>query len=868
MNHAVLWIDGLYGGAGGSLCTGKYSNQCPYDFVLPDPGINDPPFSYSAASLSEGVHHAQVTAHDVIGNTSLPGKEWDIKVDKSKPSAPVISGTMWDHRNQQTDHRNEGLYDPTFTLNASSGDTYSGLKSIDVQVDTGTPMHYVAACSGSDGCSDTYRINGTTSDYADGDHTITVTAKDQLADRPGVNNANHTSTTTFTVTIDRNGDIYHATDWEGDPTTADTDGEEYAQINTQNMRHVDHSTLVTRNLVTCLNDAQGCAQERSQTRFVQDDPAATDDYTTTTGTSHDDARLRDDSELLAPANSGLGPPTSSGPITDALELWQQPPPAHGTTYLLYTITDPTVTDGQQEDEVKKLWLDSATMMPLRRQVSSGASVESDVYYSYDKGRLTSGEVAPDFFAAPAPANLGQTDSVLLPVVDLPLPADDPDPTDEEQIADAQAFRTDFGLQADYAYVKSLFDDPTLDNSADAYGVPLTAAETANLDARAAAEDDLGVVDDYGANQAAGSYAGTYVDQSNGGAIYVGFTQNVTANMDAIKAIYPHPELLHPYPTTPARTVQQLDALQAQVEADIDNGTLAGLHIDTTGQDEELNQVVVTSAAPTAADQALLTARYGNGVSIQQQTTSDADSAANHRTPPNIGGLKINSTQKFNGSTFAFSCTSGFGAVKKYNTNGHKGREYFDVSAGHCLASTGEAGNSKHGYGLRWHHNGKPLYGITITNTLVPAGRTTNSDALSIQVSPETHSNKIYVRTGKNATPHLRRITDSVTHYGKGRLVCHSGYRTKREYCGRTTRLKVRFRQGNGTKVTGITEVKLSSCGVDHGDSGGPVYRGHKAFGILKGESANRNCPGTRGNFFTFTKIGAGLHDLGGLELLK
>jgi hypothetical protein len=62
-------------------------------------------------------------------------------------------------------------------------------------------------------------------------------------------------------------------------------------------------------------------------------------------------------------------------------------------------------------------------------------------------------------------------------------------------------------------------------------------------------------------------------------------------------------------------------------------------------------------------------------------------------------------------------------------------------------------------------------------------------------------------------------------------------------------------------------VEMSACGVDAGDSGGPVYRGRKAFGILRGGGGGQ-CQGTSGKFFSFTKIGAGLSDLGGLELLR
>lgn len=839
-------------------CAGTRTDRCPASWSAT--------YSYNSGSLPEGSSTFAVAARDIVSNGS-PETPWTVKVDHSKPTVPSLSGSLWTHRNQTADHRDEGLYDPSYTLNASAGDALSGLKSIDVQVDSGTPTHYPASCSGTDGCSDsipTWTFNSDS--YAEGDHTITVTAKDQLADQAGVDNTRHVSTQSFQVTVDRRGDIYHGVDWEGDPATADTTGEEFAQLNTQNMRHLTENTLVTRTVLTCITDTWGCAQEHSETRNAQTNPGTPDDYTVTNATSHDDPRMRDDSELLAPANSSLGTPTAVGPIDDALQLWQRPPPAHGTTYSLYTTTTQTVTDENAEDEVTKLWLDSGTKMPLHKQTSSGGTVESDVYYVYDRSRLHGTEVPGDFFSASAPANVGQTSTIALPVTDLPTLPEPSPPTDDQQIADAQALRVDLGLRNDYTYVKGLFDDVTLDNAADSYGIPLTSAERADLDARVSAEQDLSVVDDWGASQGQAAFAGTYVDQQNGGAIYVGFTNNVTANMNAVKAIYPHPELLHPFPTTPARTLQQLDALETQVESDWDSGALSALNVNSVGRDEQTNQVVLTSPSPTAADQAFLTARYGSGVTIEQRDISLGDSAANHRTPPNIGGLEIVSNQGGGG----VACTSGFGAVKYYNTGGHKGREYFDVTAGHCLASTDQPGSNSRGYGLHWYHNGKG-FGIEINDTLVPAGKKVGSDAMSVQVAPGTQSNRIYVRTGKDAKPHLVRITGSVDHFHRNQLVCHSGYRTRREFCGRVTRPNMSDHETkNGTKVVHEVEVKMSSCGVDEGDSGGPAFHKHKAFGVVRLLEATRaaNCSGTRGNFFTFTPIGYSVSDLGGLELLR
>lgn len=860
------------GSDGTLLATNAFASTCEGDRITRCPASSgDYTITYDLARMGEGVRKATFYAADVLKHRTqqLPGgaaTQWNVKVDHSTPTAPVLSGSLWDHRNQATDHRNEGLNDPVYTLNASSGDTYSGLKSIDVQVDTGTPYHFVPACSGTDGCSGSIPPWTFNSDaYSDGDHTITVTAKDQLADQPGIVNSRHTSTSSFTVTVDRRGDIYRALEYEGDPAVADTVGDEGAQINTQNMRHTTPNSILTRNLVPCLSDVQGCAQERERTRASETDATATDDYTVTTGTSHDDPRMLDDSELLAPANSSLGAPSGSGPINDALQLWQRPPPAHGTTYSLYTVTDPTVTDGQPEDVVHKLWIDSATKMPLHEQTTSGGVVESEVFYLYYRARLTTAEVPADYFSVGAPARIGQTQTLALPLVDPPEPTDPPALTEAEQIAEGQAFRADYGLRNDFDYVKSVVTDPTREASIDEWGVPLTAAELTELAGRVTADDQLSVVDDFGAGQAAASYAGLYIDQKDGGKIYVGFTQNVTANMNAIKAIYPQPQLLYPFPVAPTRTVAQLDALQDRVSNDWTAGTLAADLINTLGKDEKVNKVIAYSATPTPAAETDLRTRYGDGVELREGNFANmADTATNHHTPPNIGGLYIRSDT---------GCTSGFGAVKKYTTaTGVHGREYFDITAGHCLTSTDEPGNSSRGHGQRWRHHGKH-YGTTRNDTLVPAGRRVGSDAMSLRVRAGTRSNRIFLRDDGRA--HLRRITGSTDRFHPGTpKICHSGYATGHQACGDVIATELEHFEGNGTHTVHIIEVALHKhsgrCGAAPGDSGGPVYHGSKAAGILKGgfRLGGSDCSGSTADAFTFTRIGFSAADLGGLELLR
>jgi hypothetical protein len=797
-------------------CSGAYGNRCPSSWSAS--------FNYNTGPLPEGVDRFAVAARDVVSNGSAE-TPWTVKVDHSPPSSPALSGTLWDHRNQTSDHRNEGLYDPSYTLGASSGDAFSGLKSIDVQVRNNTPYHYTARCSGTDGCSDsipTWTFN--TDSYSDGDHTITVTAKDQLADQPGVDNSKHVSTTSFQVAVDRRGDIYHAFGWSGDPGLSSSDQvhEEWAQINTQNARTVAPEAITTRNVESCLSDPQGCAVVRNRSQDPAN-PAGPEHYNTDTGTSHNDARFTDVSQLLAPANTNLGPPTATGPIQTALQPWQTAPPAHGSTYDLYVTTQQVIVDGGATDQTHKLWIDTTTRMPLRELSTEGTTVTSDVLYTYDRGRRTAGELPADQFSVGTPSNPGEvTTTQELPPVALPPPAD-VTKTHQELVDDSIAFRQNYGLNADPAYVDSIVSDPTLDGSIDEFGVPLTAAELADMNHRVDAESRLTTIDDYGANQAAADYAGLYIDPQHGGLIYVGFTANAARHMQDLQALYPYPELLRTFPTAPTRTYAALSTLADQVTSDWNSGTLDADNVSGVNVNEETNTVDVSSPTPTPVAAADLQARYGSAVRLIERSLSASFTAATYPIPPYLGGLEIHRPA----GQAAIGCESGFGAVRRSS----RAIRYYDVSAGHCI------GSQSTGYGVKWYHGGfDTLYGTTRGNTFANGQPVSNTDGLSIQVSAGGHGAEIFLRSG-----HQRRITGEITnfHVHPKQTLCIASQGYGRPACGQVV-APDRQQKISGRPVRHIVIIRTPGCWAREGDSGAPVYRGHLAAGIVSGGASSSN----------------------------
>jgi hypothetical protein len=813
-------------------CSADPANHCPPDRTLKP----------SSTVLNEGNNPITVTATDVMGRPAVSRAVGTVKVDRTPPSL-TLSGTLYAHRNQSgtnADHRLEGLYDPSYTLDATGVDgttsaPRSGLSSIDVDVtdpsgQTTNKVHWIAPCAGSDNCSGsmpTWTFNPDS--YPDGDYTITVTAKDPLASSPDPTiAARHTTTQSFGVTVDRQGDIYHATSYEGDPTTADQLQDEWAQRNTQNARIVTPDDIFTRSTIACVTDPLGCVQEHTRSRDSETNPMATDDYGTDTGTSHNDPRLRDDTELLAPANTDLGTPTATGPIEQALQPWQVAPPAHGATYELYTTTDPAEEDGQSADTVQRLWIDSATRMPLRVQVTEGGQTASDTYYAYDRNRLTTSQVPSDEFSVGLPANVGQQGSTQLPATD-PSNPDPPDPTTQEILDDSIALRQDFGLNADPTYVQNVNADPANDAGNDYYGVPLTPAELADLNHRVDAQIALDSIDSYG-DAHSDAYAGIYIDQSQGGLVYVGFTQNAAANFDAVKALYPYPDMLRLFPTTPQFTYAQLQTLMDQIADDMASGALDADNVVSGGVDESTNRIVLDSPGPTSTASADLQRRYGPAVQlVADEAPKTGDTAINHRAPPNDAGFQV--------SDGRLLCTSGFQAYRQ----SHRHKRYYSLTAGHCTEDQGYSG-----YGQPLFHNHK-FWGRVRPNSIWKAGQTRRSDALGARVDGRAHTSAVYVRS-KSGVSHVFHVTGSYNRLHHGSILCHSGYSTRAERCGRVTRFGVTFREANGTHVRELIRVKFKRCWAAAGDSGGPVFTRH-------GQRA-------AGLFTTFTQHGCGFTSAG------
>ena len=180
-----------------------------------------------------------------------------------------------------------------------------------------------------------------------------------------------------------------------------------------------------------------------------------------------------------------------------------------------------------------------------------------------------------------------------------------DPSFEALVAEAIEVRSSLGLRADEWWVREVSADPGARTS---FGIPLTLAEEADLNARAAAVAELGpVLQEYGAQHPA-EYAGLFVDQDRGGLLVVLFTDRVEEHGAAIaKLVRPGASIeIRAAPT--AET--DLLALMDRISTDEQLLRGVGVVVVTASLNEETGTIEVEVSTERGDAPALLVGRYG------------------------------------------------------------------------------------------------------------------------------------------------------------------------------------------------------------------------------------------------------------------
>lgn len=182
-------------------------------------------------------------------------------------------------------------------------------------------------------------------------------------------------------------------------------------------------------------------------------------------------------------------------------------------------------------------------------------------------------------------------------------------------------RTEFGLQADLPYVRSLASQPGL-NMTD-LAIPVTAAEHADLQRRDALTQPLGQLEAE-LRRTDPAYGGAWIDQAAGGVATVAFTHEPTADeLRVVNSTVPSGSKLRL--VVVRFSLAELMTVYATVGADMSSPTdpYHGKFV-SAGVDPEKSTVAITilKDSPVGAEQ-VLQQRYGPAVSIQRGEPAQA-----------------------------------------------------------------------------------------------------------------------------------------------------------------------------------------------------------------------------------------------------
>lgn len=421
-----------------------------------------------------------------------------------------------------------------------------------------------------------------------------------------------------------------------------------------------------------------------------------------------------------------------------------------------------------------------------------------------------------------------------------------------QLANDVRFRQTFGLRADEAYVRALYDQAARGSvdASSAGGALLTKAEEDELIARQQRSNVvIDAADRYFATQPPDVYAGLYIDNARSSTVVIGVTDDVATHTARLRAAIGDVNV----PWEVVRQAASLDtlyALQRAVDAAIDGLVAQGVDVSSTAVDEEANAVVVGVASDrTQATQVLRSQFPGERILVDDMPHPRFAGVDHTDAPPLRGGQRI---QAVHGNMIGL-CTSAFvGYLVERLELGLLRTTHRLISAGHCEVD--EAGNALVA-SAPWTQVNYPI-GLSDKNVFV-SGST--ADALSIMMSSTDKSPEIAI-TG--LLRNLVRCEEALDDDRKGQQVAASGATSGGSRGGTLTqkRMTVIAELESGAKVR-LVNQREANFGVLLGDSGGSVFGSRRcawqAQGIVSAGGKRNGKP-----IMTYSHIGYAIRKLG------
>jgi hypothetical protein len=377
---------------------------------------------------------------------------------------------------------------------------------------------------------------------------------------------------------------------------------------------------------------------------------------------------------------------------------------------------------------------------------------------------------------------------------------------------------DLGLRADAKYIRDLHAHPQQadQNSLNRYGALLTPHEMGAMAEGEALTSAMSVVRSYVKHHAATVFAGSYLeDLGRGGLAFVGFTQDSQRHLTRLRSVFPFPQKLRLFPVK--HSLPYLDSVHRRIDGDLASLASQGLAIHTVSTSIQENRVTIGVASLDADTIAELENRYGRGnIRIFQETPITLATRASVY-PPQQPGMEMRSPI-VGGTVF---CTANFGAwrLESGPLPGQQSKNYYQLTAGHCV----EDGGSQWFSGSPSQVIGGPFGESYQDNTSFDGG--------IVRLDLDANRGACTYTTDDNhctpVTSVQSRSNDTV-----GEVVClsgiYSGY-----VCGTLRDRDVTVQVAGGPTLT--HQRKWSDLPFG-GDSGGPMFNGGTAKGVMSTKS--------------------------------
>ena len=320
------------------------------------------------------------------------------------------------------------------------------------------------------------------------------------------------------------------------------------------------------------------------------------------------------------------------------------------------------------------------------------------------------------------------------------------------------------------------------------------------------------------------YAGIWYDHADRGRLKIGMTRGAETHADEVRSLVEHYGLSAETDLVPVQFgVSDLEKKQHAVRDEI--GELIGSAHALTSYNTRLNKVVVTAIAALPPNEearlkplSTIPWVYLRRVEVPTLASVPVSCNVTYCNPPLRGGREMHSSN-------GFRCTIAFIARDRFIF-----QQYWAITAGHCIFASGDTK-----WNARDESGNESLFGNTAFYTFA-GGPGADAGIVSIDLWRSWATPlpiPAVVVKGSAQTAYDPNYAIRATAFSSlGQILCRTGRTTGTE-CGEVSNLGADETESyNGVNYQLRNMGELDVCGAADGDSGGPLYKNSRAFGLL------------------------------------